>query len=91
VPVFLPGFKADRLAVVPIAGTPSAGGMLWRAPLRYPALSERPASTATALTSPDGHLLQLAFQLHGARGSARGRISQEGCEGAPVMPTELQR
>lgn len=91
VPVFLPGFKADRLAVVPIAGAPSAGGMLWQAPLRYPALSERPASTATALTTPDGHLVQLAFELHGAHGSARGRISLQGCEGAPVTPTELQR
>jgi hypothetical protein len=65
--------------------------MLWQAPLRYSALSERPASTATAWTSSDGHLLQLAFELHGSRGSARGLIYQEGCEGAPVVPADWRR
>jgi hypothetical protein len=42
------------------------------APLRYSAFSERPVSIATARTSPDGHLLQLAFEVHGLRGSGRG-------------------
>lgn len=83
IPVFLPGFKAERPVELPITAASSAGGMLWRAPLRYSALSVRPASTATAWTSPDGHLLQLAFELHGPRGSARGLIHQEGCKGVP--------
>jgi hypothetical protein len=91
VPVFLPGFKGERLVDLPIAASSSSDGTLWRAPLRYSALSERPASTATARTSIDGHLLQLAFELHGSRGSANGLINQEGCEGAPVVPTERRR
>jgi hypothetical protein len=50
-------------------------------PLRYPALSATPESSATAWTAPDGHLLRLAFELHGARGSASGVIREEGCRG----------
>ena len=84
VPVFLPGFKTERVVELPIAAAASAGGVRWRAPLRYPALSETPASTATAWTSPDGHLLQLAFELHAPRGSAQGLIRQEACEGDPA-------
>jgi hypothetical protein len=56
------------------------------APLRYSAFSERPVSIATARTSPDGHLLQLAFEVHGLRGSGRGLILQDGCDGTPVSP-----
>jgi hypothetical protein len=91
VPVFLPGFKAEPVMYLPITAASSAGGVVWRAPLRYSALSERPASTATAWTSPDGHLLQLAFELHESRRSARGLINQEGCDGAPGAPTERPR
>ncbi len=88
VPVFLPGFKADRLVELPIVAASWAGGMLWRAPLRYSALRRRPVSTATAWTSSDGHLLQLAFDLHGSRGTARGLIRQVGCQGVPVPPDD---
>jgi hypothetical protein len=91
VPICLPGFKTDQLVDVPIAAVSSVGGQLWRAPLNYPALSKRPTSTATALTSSDGHLLQLAFEVHGSFGSAHGIIRQQGCEGAPVMPAGRQR
>jgi hypothetical protein len=91
VPVFLPGFKAERLIELPIAGASWTGGMLWRTPLRYPALSKRAPSTATAWTSADGHLLQLAFELHGSHGVARGLIHQEGCDGIPVEPAEAER
>jgi hypothetical protein len=91
VPVFLPGFKADKLVDLPIAAAPWAGGALWRAPLRYPALSERPESTGTAWISSDGHLLQLAFDVHERRGSARGLIRQKGCEGAAVAPASATR
>jgi hypothetical protein len=45
-----------------------------------------PASTATAWTSSDRHLLQLAFEVHEPRGSAYGLIHQEGCEGASIKP-----
>jgi hypothetical protein len=83
VPVFLPGFKTDQLLELPVTASSSTGGILWRAPLRYPALSETPPSVATAWTSPDRHLQQLAFELHGSYGSARGLIAQQGCEGIP--------
>jgi hypothetical protein len=91
VPVFLPGFKSERLVKLGIAAASSGGGMLWRAPLRYSALSEKPASIAAAWTSPDGYLLKLAFELHAPFGTARGLIHQEGCEGAPVVPDERRR
>jgi hypothetical protein len=43
-------------------------------------------SNATALVSPDRHLSQLAFELHTFRGSGRGIVTQQGCEGTPVVP-----
>jgi len=88
VPIFLPGFKADQLVDVPIAAASSTGSLLWRAPLHYSALSKTPASTATAWTSSDRHLLQLAFEVHEPRGSANGLIDQEGCKGASIKPTD---
>ncbi len=91
VPVFLPGFKHDRLVDLPFAVADSAEGTAWQTPLRYPELSENPASTATAWMSADGHLQQLAFEVHLWRGSARGLIHQEGCEGAAVVPADLPR
>ena len=86
VSVFLPGFKRDLLVDLRVTSSPSASGTLWRAPLHYPALEESPASNATALVSPDGHLSQLAFELHTFRGSGRGIVTQQGCEGTPVVP-----
>lgn len=82
VPVFLPGFKGERLVDLPVAASGWAGGTLAQVTLRYHALDSEPASTATAWTSGDGHLLQLAFELHGSRGSAHGLIHAEGCQGA---------
>src|SRR4249920_1994943 len=43
-------------------------------------------NNATALVSPDRHLSQLAFELHTFRGSGRGIVTQQGCEGTPVAP-----
>jgi hypothetical protein len=91
VPVFLPGFKRDRLVDVSITGTASFGATAWRAPLQYPALSETVASTATAWTSPDGHLRQLAVDVHHPSGSGRALIKQEACEGTAVVPIERQQ
>lgn len=91
VPVFLPGFKANRLAELPVMAAPWADGVLWQTQLRHPSLSESPASTATAWVSPDRHLLQLAFELHLWLGSGRGLIRQQGCEGAPVVPADPPR
>jgi hypothetical protein len=86
--VFLPGFKTDKLVSLPIAPNTFADGSSWRVPLRYIALSDWPESTATAWISPDRHLRQLAFDLHGASGSARGLIRQQGCVGDAVPPAD---
>jgi hypothetical protein len=88
VPVFLPGFKKERLVNLPIVVVPSSGGTIWQAPLRHSAFSESPISVATAQISPDRHLLRLAFDVHGSRGSGRGLITEDGCDGKPVVPTE---
>jgi hypothetical protein len=82
--VFLPGFKTDKLVHLSISSTVSSHGTTWHAPLHYVALSETPLSSATAVISPDMHLAQLAFELHGSAGSAHGLIRQQGCEGEPV-------
>jgi hypothetical protein len=84
--VFLPGFKANKMVNMPLTAGTWTGGTVWGAPLRYPALSKTPISTATAWMSFDGRLLQLAGELHEPRGSASGLIMQEGCAGPPVVP-----
>jgi hypothetical protein len=84
VSVFLPGFKKDRLVAVPVAPAASAQGTVWHSVLRYPSLSERYPSTASAMVSPDHHLLRITFELHTAYGSGRGEIVRQDCEGSPV-------
>jgi len=91
VPVFLPGFKSERLLHLKIEAASSSDGTVLRAPLRYSAFSETPVSIATARTSPDGHLLQLAFEVHGSRGSGRGLILQDGCDGTPMAPPKQRQ
>lgn len=77
--VFLPGFKADKLA--DLALTPA--GHQWRGQFHHPYLHETPPSTATAQLSPDGHLQHLSFMLHATAGSAGGSLDQTGCQGSP--------
>ncbi len=91
VSVFLPGFKRDRLVDLSATSAPTESGTLWRAPLHYPALNDSPESTATALISADGHLLQIAFELFTPHGSGRGTITRQGCEGEPVVPAGRQQ
>jgi hypothetical protein len=76
---------------LPIVAVPSSGGSLWQAPLRHSAFSERPASIATAEISSDRHLLRLAFEVHGSHGAGRGLITENGCDGKPVMPTDMRQ
>ena len=88
VPVFLPGFKAQKRVDLPI-GPPTPVGVgqsVRRAPLHHPALSRGEASTALAWVSADRHVLQLALDLHGWGRHARGLIRLEGCTGAPPLP-----
>lgn len=89
VPVFLPGFKAQKQVNLPIApSTPiGMGQSVWQAPLHYPALSRTEASTALAWVSADRHLLQFALDLHGMGRHARGLIRLQGCTGTrPPQP-----
>ena len=92
VPLFLPGFKHDARAGVPVAAaTPGEGWRRWQAPLRHAALSAAPASTADAWVSPDGRLLQLAFDAHAPLGSAQGVIRAQGCQGIAAAPGDQPR
>jgi hypothetical protein len=86
--VFLPGFKADKLVDVPMTAAAWKGGTVWQTPLRYSVLSKAPPSIATAWMSADRHLLQLALDLHEPRGAGSGILTQEGCDGPPVVPSK---
>jgi len=84
VPVFLPGFKRDARADVPVgAAMAGEGWQRWPVALRHPGLGAAP-STAAAWVSNDGRLLQLAFDVQGRPGAARGLIRAQGCQGFPV-------
>lgn len=80
-PVFLLGFKKDKLADVPVVPIPGNGDPHWRADLHYPALSQTADSFVTARTTPDRHLLQLDFALHTTIGSGEGVVHADGCRG----------
>ncbi len=84
VPVFLPGFKADRLVEVPVAPATAADGIFWHTVLHYPSLSERDPSTVSALVSRGHNLLRISFELHTVHGSGRGEIVQQSCDGSAV-------
>ncbi len=89
--VFLPGFKSDKLVDVPITAAGWKGGTIWQTPLRYSVLSGAPPSTATVWMSADRHILQLALDIHEPRGAGSGILSQQGCEGLPVVPSKAPR
>lgn len=86
VPLFLPGFKEQKLVDLPINPTPdrlAAGQSGWKAPIEYPYLSLTRPSVAMAWTSSDRHLLQLAFDLHGVEHGARGIVHEDWCRSGP--------
>jgi hypothetical protein len=80
--VFLPGFKADKLADIAISPVAGANGQTWHADLHHSYLSAAPPSTATAQIAADGHLQRFSFELHGSAGSAGGSLRQAGCTGS---------
>ena len=88
VPVFLPGFKTEKLVRLPIAATMSGDVVQWQAPVHYAALSRDAISTATAWTSHDRHVLKLAAALHVPKGDAVALVHQEGCDGPAIAPTD---
>jgi hypothetical protein len=71
-----------------MTAAPWDGGTVWRTPLRYSVLSKAPPSIATAWMSADRHLHQLALDLHESWGAGSGILTQEGCEGPPVVPNK---
>ncbi len=86
VPLFLPGFKEQKLvmlAINPMPGKLSEGSSIWKVPIVYPYLSLTRPSVALAWTSSDHHVQQLLFGLYGVEHSARGIIHEEGCKSAP--------
>ena len=85
------GFKKERLGDLPIVAVPSSGGTVWQAPLRHAAFTEKPVSVATAQISPDRYLLRLALEVHGSDGSGRGLITEDGCDGKPVVPADRRQ
>ena len=91
--VFLPGFKADKIAKLTMTPSPTSRGLTWRATLQHPYLSASPPPTAVAMISADGHLQLLSFELHGSAGSAGGIVHQDGCTGhhGPVVADRVER
>ena len=83
VPVYLPGFKEQKLVEL---GISAEGAGTWRATPRYPGLDPARPSTIAATMSPDRHLLRLGFDLHGVEHSARAAIALTGCTGTPDPP-----
>ena len=86
VPLFLPGFKEQklvRLAIGPLPGQQPGRVSGWTAPIAYPYLSPTRPSAAFAWTSSDHHVRQLSFDLHGVEHSARGVIHEDGCSNVP--------
>ena len=87
--MFLPGFKRDARAEAAVtAAAPGEGWRSWQATLRHPGLNGAPPSTVQAWVSPDGYLLQLAFDVSVRQGSARGLIRAQGCQGVQIAPTD---
>ena len=86
VPLFLPGFKEEklvRLAIGPMPGQRPGSVSGWKAPIAYPYLSPVRPSAAFAWISSDHHVRQLLFDLHGVEHSARGVVHDEGCRSVP--------
>jgi hypothetical protein len=80
IPVFLPGFKHDRVAKLTVA----AQGLDTRtASVLYSALSRTRPSMVTAWQSPGRQVTQLALDLSTRGQAAEGMIRQQGCQGTP--------
>ena len=72
VPVFLPGWKKDKVMDVRFDASVSPAGTVWHVPLHHPSLTSDQPSSATVLTSTDHHLMRLSFDLHGPAGRRAG-------------------
>nr|WP_321986216.1 hypothetical protein [uncultured Lichenicoccus sp.] len=86
VPVYLPGFKEQKLIDLAIAAGGSPTSRTWKTTPHYPGLSPSQASTVEATMSADRHLLRLGFDLHGVEHSARAALALAGCTGTLPRP-----
>jgi hypothetical protein len=85
--MFLPGFKRDKQTDIAYgAATSGEGWRRWQAQLRHPGLASSPASFVAAWVSPQGYLLQLAFDVHAPLGSGQALIRTQGCQGVQIAP-----
>lgn len=87
VPLFLPGFKEQKLVELAIGPLPDGGNGSragWKAPIQYPYLSPTRPSTALAWTTTNRHVAQLVFDLHGVEHSAQGVVHEDGCMSVPA-------
>jgi hypothetical protein len=80
IPVFLPGFKHDRVAELTVA---TQGADMRIASVLYPALSRTRPSMVMAWQSPGRQVKQLALDLSTRGRTAEGMIRQQGCQGLP--------
>ncbi|MGH7156028.1 MAG: hypothetical protein ACREF3_19040 [Acetobacteraceae bacterium] len=86
--VFLPGFKKDKNATLMIApaGPEREGAQAWAISVRYPGLDTSRPSTAEALVSAGGHLLQAAAHVNMQGSSANAVIRLVRCTGTVDSP-----
>jgi len=85
VPLFLPGFKRDMRADVPVVSrrTEPSGLPRLHAEIRHRQLSESKVSTGDAWLTADHHLARVTFDAHSDHGSAHGDLRLDGCQGEP--------
>lgn len=84
VPVFLAGFKHDKVIAVVLQDTPAPSGMVWQTAVRYPGLSDNDPSIVRGLVGADGQIEQLAVRVHRSGQSAQGSLRALGCGGSPA-------
>lgn len=83
IPVFLPGFKRNKVIAVRLQDTPASGGTVWQTAVRYPGLSDDDPSVVRGLVGADGRIEQLAVRLHRSGRSAQGSLRALRCSGSP--------
>ena len=87
-PLFLAGFKDDPRLDVPVTliGTEPDGTRHLRATVRHPKLNPGVPSFGDAWVSPDHRLTRVVFEGHGRKGTVRGEVRLDRCEGDVRTP-----
>jgi hypothetical protein len=84
VPVFLAGFKHDKVIAVDLQDSAARGGTVWQTAVRYPGLSENDPSVVTGWVGSDGRIEQLVVRVHRSGQSAQGSLRALGCSGSAL-------